>query len=310
MGNDGQAALPHPFRDARAVERHALVHVDETETVRSAQHDPGARAEFLQLSLPRASFLTELRESARKHHGGPKAVRGAFLECCGDLVSRNSEHCALGGLGQLSERTGTPGGPPLPARLGAPERCGRRSRSGAGSPRRCCRACSRAARRRRSRRSAARGEVRDVIREGPSSDWSAAGLVQPRPARSLSTWVWGRLHELALTRARLTRGDQSNTVHSNHVKSEGSHGPTFPVASVRSSSENPRCEIGLPLYVKTCVGLIPRHGAMGAISLRQRSIECVGVEFFSAHSLAHSSAGGIHLFTEAVVHQRTSVVVR
>ena len=41
------------------------------------------------------------------------------------------------------------------------------------------------------------------------------------------------------------RGDQSNTVHSNHVKSEASHGPTFPVASVRSTSENPRREIGL-----------------------------------------------------------------
>jgi hypothetical protein len=48
-----------------------------------------------------------------------------------------------------------------------------------------------------------------------------------------------------------------------------------------------------PYSVKTCVGLIPWHGAMGAISLRQRSIECV-VEFASAtHSLAHSSAGRV-----------------
>jgi hypothetical protein len=104
MGHDGESALPHPFRDARAVERHALVHVDETETVRPAQYDSGARAEFLQLSLPRASFLPEFREPARKHHSGPQSVSGAFLECCGDLVSRNSEHCALGGRRQLSER--------------------------------------------------------------------------------------------------------------------------------------------------------------------------------------------------------------
>ena len=181
MGNDGEAAVSHPFGDARAVEGHALVHVDETEAVRPAQHDPGPRAESLQLALPRAPFLAELREPARKHHGGPQAVRGAFLECRGDLVSRHGEHRALGGLGQLSERHGTPAGPPLPARSGAPARCGRRSRSGAGSPRRCCRACSRAARRRRSRRSAARAKVKDVIREGPSSDGPAAGLVQPSP---------------------------------------------------------------------------------------------------------------------------------
>ena len=105
MGNDGEAAVPHPFGYTRAVEGHALVHVDEAEAVRPAQHDPGARAECLQLALPRAPFLAELCESARKHHSGPQAVRGAFLECRGDLVSRHGEHRALGGLGQLSERT-------------------------------------------------------------------------------------------------------------------------------------------------------------------------------------------------------------
>ena len=104
MGNDGEAAVSHPFGYARAVEGHALVHIDETEAVRPAQHDAGARAERLQLALPRAPFLAELREPARKHHRGPEAVGSAFLECRGDLVSRNSEHRALGGLGQLSER--------------------------------------------------------------------------------------------------------------------------------------------------------------------------------------------------------------
>ena len=99
MRNDGEAAVSHPFRYTRAVEGHALVHVDEAEAVRPAQHDPGARAEGLQLTLPRAPFLAELCEAARKHHGGPEAVRGAFLECRGDLVSRHREHRALGGLG-------------------------------------------------------------------------------------------------------------------------------------------------------------------------------------------------------------------
>src|SRR6185295_5700787 len=99
MGNDGQAAVSHPLRDTRAVERHALAHVDETEAVRPAQHNPRARAECLQRPLPRTPFFTELCESARKYHGGPKAMRGAFLECRGDLVSRYREHCALGRLG-------------------------------------------------------------------------------------------------------------------------------------------------------------------------------------------------------------------
>ena len=105
MGNDGEAAVSHPFRYARAVEGYALVHVDETEAVRPAQHDPGACAECLQLALPRAPFLAEFCESAGKHHSGPEAVRGAFLERRSDLVRRHSEHRALGGLGQLSEGT-------------------------------------------------------------------------------------------------------------------------------------------------------------------------------------------------------------
>ena len=105
MGNDSEAAVFHPFRYTRAVEGYALVHVDETEAVRPAQHDPGARAECLQLALPRAPFLAKLCESARKHHRGPEAVRGAFLECRGDLVSRHSEHRALGRFGQLGKRT-------------------------------------------------------------------------------------------------------------------------------------------------------------------------------------------------------------
>ena len=99
MRNDGETAVPHSFRYTGAVEGHALMHVDEAEAVRPAQHDPGLRAEGLQLTLPRAPFLAELCEAARKYHGGPEAVRGAFLECHGDLVSRYREHRALSRLG-------------------------------------------------------------------------------------------------------------------------------------------------------------------------------------------------------------------
>src|SRR6185503_19507960 len=74
MRNDGEAAVSHPFRNTRAVEGHALVHVDEAEAVRPAQHDSRARAERLQLLLPCAPFLAELCESAGEHDRCPEAV--------------------------------------------------------------------------------------------------------------------------------------------------------------------------------------------------------------------------------------------
>jgi hypothetical protein len=80
--------------------------------------------------------------------------------------------------------------------------------TGAGSPRRCCRACSRRRAVDGSRRSAARAKAKDVIREGPSSDGPAAGS-----ARSLSTWVettFMNRHQQE-RRRRCARSDQSHT---------------------------------------------------------------------------------------------------